>query len=387
MPLLFNESILVFLKFLEVLLWISVPALGLGMLITTIVHYKNKRKRKQREQFFLLDKTKTFSGFDDFSLIPPDFYLHQDKTEVKKIIRQLFQSNAKYIAIRKDYDALNEKYLRLNKQEYATIKHETMETINTSTIELDEIRRQYEIEKKELLAELNELTVSYENLEKDNCSLRDQVAAHSNDETKVSAVIEKWEKEKADLKKKINEQEYLKDVLEEKKVQITFLQQQLEQRIKNHHLVEQQFRDLGIKFMETREELEIEQQNSKEYSSAVHEKEAEISFLKEMLQSKTDQSVQMESLVKTLKDQNESMSLLLKDNSSLIENLREQLASSNEKKAELELRLEKSQTYFKALHRKLTDILEEETAESPVILMKPVFTQEQGKELSETAVQ
>ena len=95
----------------------------------------------------------------------------------------------------------------------------------------------------------------------------------------------------------------------------------------------------------------------------------------------------MESLVKTLKDQNESMSLLLKDNSSLIENLREQLASSNEKKAELELRLEKSQTYFKALHRKLTDILEEETAESPVILMKPVFTQEQGKELSETAVQ
>ena len=90
MPLLFNESILVFLKFLEVLLWISVPALGLGMLITTIVHYKNKRKRKQREQFFLLDKTKTFSGFDDFSLIPPDFYLHQDKTEVKKIIRQHF---------------------------------------------------------------------------------------------------------------------------------------------------------------------------------------------------------------------------------------------------------------------------------------------------------
>jgi len=387
MPLLFNESILVFLKFLEILLWISVPVLCIGMLVTTIVHYKNKRKKKQREQFFMRESNNVFSGYDDFSLIPADFYLHQDKTEVKKIMRQLFQSNAKYIAIRKDYDALNEKYLRLNKHEYESLKHETMETVHTSAAELDNIRMQYENEKKELLSELTQLTASYENLEKDNCSLREQVAAHSNDDTQVSAVIEKWEQEKAELKKKINEHEYLKDVLEEKKLQITFLQQQLEQRIKNHHLVEQQFRDLGIKLMETREELEINQQSSKEFETSMHEKENEISFLKEMLQSKTDQGAQMESLVKTLKDQNESISSLLQDNSTLIESLREQLATSNEKKAELEIRLEKSQSYFKGLHRKLTDILEEQTAESPVIMMKPVFVQEQDKELPGSAVQ
>lgn len=387
MVLLFNESILVFLKFLEVLLWISIPVLGIGMLITTIVHYRNKREKKKREQLFLQENNRTFSGFDDFSLIPPDFYVHQDKAGVKKIMRQLFQSNAKYIAIRKDYEALNEKYRRLNKQEYEILKQETMETINTSTVDPDSIKMQYENEKKELLSELRELTASYENLEKDNCTLRDQVAAHSNDESKVSAVIEKWEQEKANLKKKINEQEYLKDVLEEKKSQITFLQQQLEQRIKNHHLVEQQFRDLGVKFMETREELEIEQQSSQEFQSAASEKENEIRVLKELLDAKTDQAAQMESLVKTLKDQNESISLLLQDNSGLIENLREQLASSNEKKAELEIRLEKNQAYFKGLHRKLTDILEEETADPPVILMKPVFTQEQGKDLSESAVQ
>jgi len=192
---------------------------------------------------------------------------------------------------------------------------------------------------------------------------------------------------KSRAKEKINEHEYLKDVLEEKKLQITFLQQQLEQRIKNHHLVEQQFRDLGIKLMETREELEINQQSSKEFETSMHEKENEISFLKEMLQSKTDQGAQMESLVKTLKDQNESISSLLQDNSTLIESLREQLATSNEKKAELEIRLEKSQSYFKGLHRKLTDILEEQTAESPVIMMKPVFVQEQDKELPGSAVQ
>ena len=87
--------------------------------------------------------------------------------------------------------------------------------------------------------------------------------AYSSDENKTTAVIQKWEEEKAELKKRISEQEYLKDVLEEKKLQISFLQQQLEQRIKNHHLVEQQFRELGIKFMEVKEKLEIKEQTKK----------------------------------------------------------------------------------------------------------------------------
>lgn len=386
MTILFNESLVVFLKFLQVLLWICIPALSIGMLVTTIAHYKNKKKKKQREQFFLLDGAKVFSGYDDASLIPADFYLHADKAEVKKIMHQLFQSNAKYIAIRKDYDLLNEKFLQLNKQQYQPLKYETMETLHTSAAELDNIRIQYENERKELLSELEQLTASYENLEKDNASLREQVEAHSNDGTNVSVVIEKWEQEKSDLKKKINEHEYLKDVLEEKKMQITFLQQQLEQRIKNHHLVEQQFRDLGIKFMETKEELEIKQQSCKEFESSLNDKEVEIIFLKEVLQAKTEHESQMETLVKTLKEQNESVSALLLDNNSLIQTLREQLASSDEKKVELERRLEKNQTYFKGLHRKLADILEEESTESPVIVMKQVFGQEENK-LSETAAQ
>src|SRR5688500_9986758 len=128
------------------------------------------------------------------------------------------------------------------------------------------------------------------------------------------------------MKKRISEKEYLRDVLEEKKLQISFLQQQLEQRIKNHHLVEQQFRELGIKFMEVKEELEIKEQMEKEFQASVHEKEQEIGVLKETIQSKADHAAQLEASLKTLEKQNGNFTLTVDDNNKLIKTLQEQLA-------------------------------------------------------------
>src|SRR5436190_13590235 len=104
-----------------------------------------------------------------------------------------------------------------------------METTHTdlqqmSYDQIDSIRQEYELEKKELLAELHQLTISFENLENDNISLREQLKGYSDNGTGFSSMIQKWDEEKADLKKRISEQEYLKDVLEEKKQQIVFLQ-------------------------------------------------------------------------------------------------------------------------------------------------------------------
>ncbi len=48
----------------------------------------------------------------------------------------------------------------------------------------------------------------------------------------------KAEEENNVLKNKINEGEYLQDLAQEKKLQVDFLQQQLEQRIKNFHQLE-----------------------------------------------------------------------------------------------------------------------------------------------------
>lgn len=395
MLLLFDASLIVFLKFLQIFLWISLPALLIGMLITTVIHYSNKRKKqKEAEQPFIFENDASCAGYDDISLMPLN--LRGNDQEAKKIMNYLHFSNARYIAIQKDFKVLTEKYQQLqgtSNKNSETKNNETMETIQTdlqqiSTEQIDSIKQQHEIEKRELLAELHQLTVSYENLEKDNNSLRDQLNVYCENGTGFTSMIQKWDEEKAELKRRISEQEYLKDVLDEKKQQIVFLQQQLEQRIKNHHLVELQFRELGIKLMEANEKLEINEQSGKEFQAAVHDKEQEIASLKDVLQDATANAIQLEAAIKELQEQHSKFSFELEEKNRLISDLQAQLAEANEVKIKLEERLERSQTFFKGFHRKLSDILQEEMPESPVIIMKPVYKQENAQgQSTDSAIQ
>jgi chromosome segregation ATPase len=399
MLLLSDASSIVFLKFLQIFLWISIPAFLIGMLITTLTHYSNKRKKqKESKQPFIFEDDASYAGYDEVSLIP--LALQASDQETKKIMNYLSFSTARYIAMQKDFKFLTEKYqqLQANKsyinQNLETKNNDTMETIHTDLQQIpgqqiDLIRQQqHEIEKRELLAELDQLTVSYENLEKDNNSLREQLNVYCENGTGFTSMIQKWEEEKAELKRRISEQEYLKDVLDEKKQQIAFLQQQLEQRIKNHHLVEQQFRELGIKFMEANEKLEIKEQSDKEFQAAVHDKEQEIILLKEALQSATAKAAQLETTIKEWQEQHSKFSFELEEKNNLVSDLHAQLAEANEAKIKLEERLERSQTFIKGFHRKLSDILQEEIPESPVIVMKPVYKQENiGEQITESAIQ
>ena len=395
MLLLSDASLIVFLKFLQIFLWISIPAFLIGLLITTVMHYKDKRKKQKRSEHpFIFENDGTYTDYDDVSLTP--LTLQGSGQETKKIMNYLSFSNARYIAIQKDFKVFMEKYQQVQGNSYQnseTKKYDTMDTIQTdlqqlSYQQIESIKQQHEIEKSELLAELDQLTASFENLEKDNNSLRDQLNVYCESGTGFTSMIQKWEEEKSELKRKISEQEYLKDVLDEKKQQIVFLQQQLEQRIKNHHLVEQQFRDLGLKFMEANEKLETKEQSGKEFQAAVHDKEKEILLLKEVLQSATANAAQREATIKELQEQNSNLSFGLEEKSKLIGDLQAQLAETNETKIKLEERLERSQTFFKGFHRKLSDILQEEMPESPVIVMKPVYKQENIEEqMTESAIQ
>ena len=395
MLLLLDASLFVFFNFLQVFLWISIPALLIGMLTTTVMHYRDKRKKQKSLEGSLIFKGEgSITDYSDVSLIPLDLFLHGDKQESRKIMNYLSQNNARYIAIQKDFKILTEKYQQLqkdNNHNFATKKNKTMETIHTDMqqISYEQVKSQqeYELEKKELLAELDQLTTSFENLEKDNISLREQLNVYCDNGTGFTSMIQKWDEEKAELKKRINEQEYLKDVLEEKKQQIVFLQQQIEQRIKNHHLEEVQFKELGIKLMDANEKLEIKEQSIKEFQATVHDKEQEIIFLKDVVQSATVNGVQLETTIKELQEQNSGSAFELDKKNDLIKELQAQLAETNEAKIKLEERLERSQTFIKGFHRKLSDILQEEIPESPVIVMKPVFKEENKEQFIESAIQ
>ena len=391
MWLLSDASSIVFLKFLQVFLWISIPALLIGMLITTVSHYRNKRKKvKTPGQPYILEES---VDYDDVSLM--SLNLQVNNQEAKKIVNYLSFSNARYIAIQKDFKTLSEKYQQLQANIYKnseTKKIEFMETIQTdlqpiTSEQIARIKQQHESEKKELLTELAQLTTSFENLEKDNNSLREQLNVYCENGTGFTTLLQKWEDEKAELKSRINQQEYLKDVLDEKKQQIVFLQQQLEQRIRNHHLVEQQFRDLGVKFMDVNEKLEVNQQLIKEFQAAVHDKEQEIIFLKEVVQSANANAVHLETAFKELQEEHSKLSLDIEEKNSQVSELQLQLAEINDVKIKLEERLERSQTFIKGFHRKLSDILQEEIPESPVIVMKPLYRQENIEQPSEIAIQ
>ena len=396
MLLLSDASLIGFLQFLQIFLWISIPAFLIGMLITLVDHYRNKKKKQKRsEQSFVLESDGSYSGYDDASLIP--LSLKNNGNETKKIMNYLSFSNARYIAIQKDFKVLTEKYQILQKninmnKNLETKNNDTMETILTdlqqqSHLQIDSLNQQHETEKKELLSELDQLTRSFEDLEKDNNSLRDQLNVYCENGTGFTSMLQKWEEERSELKNRVSEQEYLKDVLDEKKQQISFLQQQLEQRIRNHHLVEQQFRELGIKFMEANEKLEIKEQSGKEFLAQIHEKENEIIFLKEVLHSTNENVAQLEAAIRELKEQDLKFAAELKDKNELINDLQAQLTETNEAKIKLEEKLERSQTFFRGFHRKLSDILQEENPESPVIIMKPVFKQESAEGVTESAIQ
>src|SRR5688572_12389909 len=185
MLLLLDASLIAFFKFLQIFLWISIPALLIGMLITTVIHYNNKRKKKSLDEPFIFEGEGSITSYDDVSLMPLNLFLHGDKQEARRIMNYLSHSNARYIAIQKDFKVLSEKYqqLRVNSyQNFETKKNKTMETIHTDLeqIPYEQInsKQEYELEKKELLAELNQLTISFENLEKDNISLREQLSVY-----------------------------------------------------------------------------------------------------------------------------------------------------------------------------------------------------------------
>jgi hypothetical protein len=220
-----------------------------GLLITSVIHYNDKRKKQKRSEHpFIFENDGSYTDYDDVTLKP--LSLQGNGPETKKIMNYLSFSNARYVAIQKDFKVLMEKYQQIQGnfiQNSETKNNETMDTIHTdmqqiSYQQIDFIKQQHEIEKRELLAELDQLTASFENLEKDNNSLRDQLNVYCESGTGFTSMIQKWEEEKTEMKRRINEQEYLKDVLDEKTTD-SALQQQLEQRIKNHHLVEQQFRE------------------------------------------------------------------------------------------------------------------------------------------------
>ncbi len=123
MPLIADGTMFVVMKFLQILLWISIPALFIAMFITTLIHYNKKRKKLRTDG----EQPASLETFPAPNGVFPILSFSPNKKEESDFIKHISRSQAKYIAMRKDFEKLTEKYHRLQTEiDQRTIKNETM---------------------------------------------------------------------------------------------------------------------------------------------------------------------------------------------------------------------------------------------------------------------
>ncbi len=142
----------------------------------------------------------------------------------------------------------------------------------------------------------------------------------------------------------VSEQLYLKDLLEENKAQVAFLQAQLEQRVRKQHEAEHNL-------LEKEKELQEKQQ-------VIHAKEEHIAFA--------------EGQIKELREQNELLNATVADNNEKAEIYYQQLQEEQSRVASMEKKLVANKQLLQRLYREFSSCMEEEEA-SVVVPLRPAY--------------
>lgn len=396
-----------FVKFIQILCWIILPVLLLAVLLTVFLHYRKKKLEKaevenEDEEFMhaspeLLGYTKgdgEYVFFDHSSLI----------SEYKK---RLSYNHARYTALHHDFEKLETKYAML--ASYATTmlinkKNSNMENFQDSMpqnmeAEISKMTEDYTAEKKELLIRLEQMKNSYQNLEHEHELLLERVHTGTMTEEERSQFIEHWKNEKMALKDKIAEQEYLKEVIEEKKAQIDFLQNQLEQRIKNNHQSESQRKQLLSDLEQVRNanentllqlnslknDMVQQQEETNKLQIVLNGKEEQLVERQQLLTSKLDHITWLENTLHEVKQQNEILNASVADSKDLIAVLQEQLTYEQQKSQAMEQKLSSNKQTLQRLYKDFSAIMGENDEQSPVIALRPDYINRENEEVEAAA--
>jgi chromosome segregation ATPase len=227
--------------------------------------------------------------------------------------------------------------------------------------QVDELGMQYKAEKNDLSMQLQQVQKTVQQLKDENAVLQQKIQAggesrHGNYEQQIKELqllLSKAEDEKAALKNKITDQQYLQDVLQEKKLQIEFLQNQLEQRIKTFREVEKEAADKTMQVQQTqtqkenferemhalREELQQQREEVAAWQQAVERSREEIRQHQENLRSKTGHIENLERNLHEVQQQQAVLQLVLDDKQNMITSLQESLNREQNKTKDLEGKL------------------------------------------------
>jgi chromosome segregation ATPase len=378
------------LQFIRILSWIIIPLLAAAIGLTIFFHYRKKKRNLAKDE----------SADTELPLVPMESvshkksdgeYIYFDHSGViREYKERLTYNHARFAALQQDFANLEGRFTslaRFTAQSYLKHKKENMKNFleqlpPSLQDEITKLEADHQAEKSELTAQLEQLGRSYQSLQDENESLLEQMSMSTATEDEKAALVSRWQKENVLLKDRIAEQEYLKDILDEKKAQIDFLQEQLEQRIRHQHQSEhvREQAVLGLESMrgekleaeqvaeDLRAALALKQDQVDKLHMHICEKEEQINDRQQVLASKLDQITYLENTLHGLKEQNEMLNASVADSNELVAALQNQLADEQSRAEYADQKLAANKQMIRRLYKEFSMLVDED--QPPVIPLR-----------------
>jgi chromosome segregation ATPase len=403
----------IFKEYVGILLFICLPVILLSAGIAIWLHYRQKKNKAAIKTDAAADgeansSLPKFTSAETVALSP---LAVEDKVGlIKECRKQLSKSHAKYLALKQDFSTTQKTIIESENELPENFDH--MENLNEkiAAYEKQIMDLQNKLEVLETVIPIQDETYFLRQAlrEKDNeiTRLKEQVFPDTNNtqaEHKEEVIsysitdhdtneyirrIEKLQEEKAIADRKLSEQDYLKDAYSQNKLQVEFLQNQLEQRIKDHSQSEHKIKELTAFVQELSAQfaqsegkiLFLNQQIESKHHEIEHvqltsdQKDTEIHRAKEELQTKNSQVAHLENLLADLKEQNSVLNISFGESQGAITSLKEQLTGEQQHIHQLEDKLLKNKQLLERIYRDLESSVDHsEHKDFQQALVKPMY--------------
>jgi hypothetical protein len=253
----------------------------------------------------------------------------------------------------------NEKQ-QLNRQLDSVDKH--------APLQLAAMEKKWQEEKAELSTKLQLTNSKLETIQKENEWLNEQAkkintVPSETEESKLKyeqlhQIFISMEKENQEMKSKMSDQQYMEDIVQEKKMQIEFLQNQLDQRIKSFREMEKQYESDSARLKLLDETAKKYEEELQVVSSILRTKEQEFTHLRDTSEktigSKITHIELLEREMGNMQQQNNLLSVSLEETNKNNAVVSKQLTQQTQRISELESKLEVSSQLFIKIYKELS---------------------------------
>lgn len=380
-----------FAHFLQIISFIIIPVLVIVIAITIIMHYRRKKRKAKAEETDSAEEVLPGDNPLDIPNGKPAYLLFDHSGLIRQYRNKLSYNHARYAALRQDFEKLELKYAAALQPSNTSFNHTKQEEMENTPAQwnatIQKMAEEHGEEKKELLNRLEQLDRSYKSLETENESLLEQIEMQNASGDEKSIVVNRWKEENDALKEEVKDQQYLRDLVEEKKAQIGFLQNQLDQRIRNYHQAEQQRREMQVKIEKTDQqqlqlttELETasrELDKSREQIKQLEQTDLEKNILlkenQELLFSKSERLLYLENTLQEIREQNEMLNAAVADADDRAGIMQQQLEEMQQRVINAEQKLNANKQVLSRLYKEFTSCMTDDNEASPIVSLRPSY--------------